>query len=159
MPLYFAYGSNMDVDAMAARCPKARLLGRARLLRHRFELMADGFATLVRGPAATAQGALWELTFADIAALDRYEATAKGAYVKIFQPVLREGAGPARALVYIGRPGAVLGKAPPDYMAKIIAGARAIGLPDEYILTLRKLAGENPEPQTKFRAIKNPRLF
>ena len=50
MPLYFAYGSNMDAAAMQARCPKSRALGPARLARHRFGLMADGYATIVRAP-------------------------------------------------------------------------------------------------------------
>ncbi|HEY6732614.1 MAG TPA: gamma-glutamylcyclotransferase, partial [Roseiarcus sp.] len=27
MPLYFAYGSNMDVAAMARRCPRSKALG------------------------------------------------------------------------------------------------------------------------------------
>ena len=31
MPLYFAYGSNMDVEGMTRRCPRAKPLGRARL--------------------------------------------------------------------------------------------------------------------------------
>ena len=35
MPLYFAYGSNMDVAAMAQRCPRSKLLGVARLPRHK----------------------------------------------------------------------------------------------------------------------------
>ena len=92
MPLTFAYGSNMDADAMTRRCPSARLLGRAYLPRHRFDLLPDGYATVVRDPAATAFGVLWELSFGDFAALDRYEAVAQGAYRKISQPVLREGA-------------------------------------------------------------------
>ena len=50
MPLYFAYGSNMDEAAMRARCPKSRAVGLARLARHRFALMADGYATVVRDP-------------------------------------------------------------------------------------------------------------
>ncbi len=33
MPLYFAYGANMDVAAMAKRCPSSKPLGLARLPR------------------------------------------------------------------------------------------------------------------------------
>ncbi len=158
MPLTFAYGSNMDAQAMAARCPGAKLLGRARLPRHRVDLMPDGFATLVRDAGANAQGALWEVSFGDLAALDRYEGVAKGAYVKLSQPVLREKGAPVRALVYVGMPQASLGRAPADYMARIIAAARALGLPVDYVEGLRRLAGESPEPASRFRAIKNPQF-
>ena len=159
MPLTFAYGSNMDAKAMASRCPQAKMLGRARLPRHRVALMPDGFATLVRDAGAMAHGVLWELSFGDLAALDRYEGAAQGAYVKISQPVLREGFAPVRALIYVGRPGLSLGRAPEDYMARIVAAARELGLPGEYVDFLRRLAGENPEPAPRFRAIKNPNVL
>ncbi len=157
MPLNFAYGSNLDAAAMARRCPGARLLGRAWLARHRFALMPDGFATVVRDPAASVAGVLWELSFRDLAALDRYEDVAQGAYAKVSQPVLREGAAPVRALVYIGAPSKSCGRAPADYMAKIVAAARVNGLSAEYVDFLRRAAGEDvPEAPKKFRAIKNP---
>jgi hypothetical protein len=156
MPLTFAYGSNMDAGAMTRRCPGARLVGRAALPRHRFALLPDGFATIVRDPGATAFGVLWELSFGDLAALDRYEGVAQGAYRKISQPVLRDGAAPVRALVYVGAPGKSLGRAPLDYMGKIIEAARANGLSDDYVDFLRRLGGEEfAEPEKKFRAIKN----
>jgi hypothetical protein len=156
MPLTFAYGSNMDADAMARRCPGAQMRGRACLARHRFALMPDGFATVVRDPSASAFGVLWELSFGDLAALDRYEGVAKGAYRKIIQPVLREGASPVRALVYFGAPGKSLGRAPADYMSAIVAAARACGLSADYVDFLRRVGGEDvPEAPKKFRAIKN----
>jgi hypothetical protein len=144
MPLTFAYGSNMDSGAMARRCPGARLLGRAYLPRHRFALLPEAF------------GVLWKLSFGDLAALDRYEGVAQGAYRKIIQPVLREGASPLRALVYVGTPGKSLGRAPADYMSQIVAAARAQGLSGDYVDFLRRVAGEDvPEAPKKFRAIKN----
>lgn len=156
MPLTFAYGSNMDAAAMARRCPGARLLGRAYLPRHRFALLPEGFATVVRDPAATAFGVVWELSFGELASLDRYEEVAKGAYRKIIQPVLREGASPVRALVYVGATGKGLGRAPADYMGKIVAAAREQGLSGDYVDFLRRVAGEDvPEAPKKFRAIKN----
>ena len=156
MPLTFAYGSNMEAAAMTRRCPGARLLGRAYLPRHRFDLLPEGFATVVRDPAATAFGVVWELSFGDLASLDRYEEVAKGAYRKIIQPVLREGASPVRALVYVGATGKGLGRAPADYMARIVAAAREQGLSGDYVDFLRRVAGEVvPEAPKKFRAIKN----
>ncbi len=157
MPLHFAYGSNMDAAAMARRCVRARGLGRAFLPRHRFALTPDGFATIVRDPAAHVAGVLWEVGFGDLAALDRYEGVGQGAYIKISTPVLREGAAPVRALVYVGVPEKSAGRAPADYMEKIVAAARVQGLAADYVDVLRRVGGENvPEAPKKFRAIKIP---
>lgn len=160
MPLVFAYGSNMDAEAMAARCPRGKIIGRGRLQGHRFALMPDGYATVVPDRAAAAHGLLWDIGFGELATLDRYESVSTGAYAKIVQPVLREGAAPARALVYVGRPGKALGRAPDDYMARIILAATEAGLPREHVDFLRRIAGEAVEPATKkFRAIKNPNFL
>jgi hypothetical protein len=40
VPLYFAYGSNMDRAAMARRCPASRVIGLGRLNRHRRAMAA-----------------------------------------------------------------------------------------------------------------------
>ncbi|WP_294532437.1 gamma-glutamylcyclotransferase family protein [uncultured Rhodoblastus sp.] len=156
MPLTFAYGSNMDAKAMELRCPGAKMRGRARLPRHRVALLPDGFATLVRDAGSTAHGVLWELSFGNLAALDRYEGDG---YVKVSQPVLREGLPPMRALIYIGRPAGGSHRAPEDYMARIVAVAREVGLPIGHIDFLRRLAGENLEPCSRFRAIRNPKAL
>ena len=134
MPLSFAYGSNMDVAAMRARCPGSRPLGVARLPRHRFVIMREGYASVVRDPRGTVWGLLWDLALADVPALDRYEGVASGLYVKAQQPVLT-GAGAKRALVYLGRGG--LGGTPrPGYLEGVVAAARAAGLPENYIRSL-----------------------
>lgn len=156
MPLTFAYGSNMCAADMAARCPQAKILGPARLPKFRFALLPDGFATLVRDPAALTHGVLWDLSFAALAALDRYEGDG---YEKVLLPVIRAG-GAVRALVYLVRPGANPGRAPPDYMEKIAAAAAAHALPREHIEFLRALGGLAPATAPpKFRAIKNEKLL
>ena len=76
MPLYFAYGANMDAGAMAARCPRSTLIGQGRLNRHRFIIMREGYASVVRDPTSTVWGVLWDLALADVPALDRYEGVA-----------------------------------------------------------------------------------
>ncbi|MCW2273852.1 gamma-glutamylcyclotransferase [Rhodoblastus acidophilus] len=161
MPLTFAYGSNMCVADMAARCPHAKMLGMARLPKFRFALLPDGFATLVRDPAALTYGVLWELSFGALAALDRYEGVAQGAYEKLILPVIRDKGGAVRALVYLGRPEASLGRAPADYMEKIIASAVAHGFPREHVEFLRACGGISApaEPPPKFRAIKNESML
>lgn len=139
MPLYFAYGSNMDVAAMASRAPKSRPLGAARLPRSRFIIMEGGYASFVRDPARTVHGVLWDLALSDVRLLDRYEDIANGLYRKIQQPVLRAAGGSARALIYVG--GSPLrGEPHAGYMESVIASARAWGLPEAYLRELAALA-------------------
>ncbi len=139
MPLYFSYGSNMDVEAMAARAPKSRPLGVARLPRSRFIIMDGGYASVIPDPQRNVFGVLWDLALADVRLLDRYEDIASGLYRKVIQPVLRDGGGSARALVYIGASSA-RGEPHSGYMESVIAAARAWDLPDAYVRELSAFA-------------------
>ncbi|KQT50483.1 gamma-glutamyl cyclotransferase [Methylobacterium sp. Leaf456] len=130
MPLYFAYGANMDAAAMALRCPASRLIGRGRLPRHRFVIMREGWASVVRAPAATVWGVLWELALSDVPALDRYEGVAGGLYVKAHQPVVTDK-GIKRALIYLGR-SPPPGVPRPGYLEAVLAAAEAAQLPGAY---------------------------
>ncbi len=138
MPLYFAYGSNMDRAAMAERCPQSRPLGVARLARHRIVIAREGYASVVRDPRRSVWGFLWDLALADMPALDRYESVASRLYVKMNQPVITDH-GPRRALVYVART-AGLGWPRPGYLESVVAAAAAAGLPDPYLAELRALA-------------------
>jgi gamma-glutamylcyclotransferase (GGCT)/AIG2-like uncharacterized protein YtfP len=137
MPLYFAYGSNMSVDAMAHRCPRSKAIGPARLERHRLAVMREGWLTAVRDPRSAVHGVLWELALSDAPALDRYEGLAQGLYAKVAQPVVAPG-GAKRALVYFGA-NAGPGTPRADYMADIVAAARAWPLPAEGIAALEAI--------------------
>lgn len=143
MTLYFAYGANMDIDAMKRRAPTAKPLGRARLPRHRFVITQDGYASVVRDPRFAVHGVLWDVGLADIRSLDKFEGVDKGLYVKINQPVVIEGfgAGAKRALVYVGqgKPG---GAPRPGYLEDVLAAARAAGLPAAYLKEIEVLAGK-----------------
>jgi len=147
MPLYFAYAANMDRAAMAVRCPKSRPLGRARLARHRFIVMAAGFASVVTDPRASVHGVLWDLALADVAALDRYEDVGRGLYRKTLLPVLREPLGSARALVYVGV-AAQEGAAKPGYLENVIAAARDWRFPPAYLTYLDALLADRKRDPT-----------
>lgn len=134
MPLYFAYGSNMDRAAMAARCPASKPLGPARLARHRVVVLPEGYASVVRDPRRTTWGLLWDLALSDVRALDRYEEVTGGLYAKLTQPVLTD-CGPKRALVYVGR-GAGGGTPRPGYVEAVVAAAADAGLPADYVREL-----------------------
>jgi gamma-glutamylcyclotransferase (GGCT)/AIG2-like uncharacterized protein YtfP len=136
MPLYFAYGLNLDRAAMARRCPRSRALGPARLARHRFFITADGYASVRRDPRGTVHGLLWELALGDIPALDRFESLSTGLYQKIVQPVLT-ATGPRQALVYVGRSGQP-GAPRPRYLEEVLAAARTLVLPPAYLAELEQ---------------------
>ncbi|MCJ2013441.1 gamma-glutamylcyclotransferase family protein [Methylobacterium sp. J-076] len=131
MPLYFAYGANMDAAAMARRCPVSRLIGLGHLPHHRFIVMREGYASVVRDPSRTVHGVLWELALDDIPALDRYEGVAGGLYAKATLPV-HTGEGVRRALIYLGRSTAP-GRPRPGYLEAVLAAAAAAPLPAPYI--------------------------
>jgi hypothetical protein len=130
MPLYFAYGSNMDLAAMTARCPASRPVGVARLVRHRFFVTADGYASVTRDPRRAVWGLLWDLALGDMPALDRWESLSTGLYAKTIQPVLGPQ-GPRRALIYVAR-AARPGQPEAGYMEGVAAAAEAAGLPEAY---------------------------
>jgi gamma-glutamylcyclotransferase (GGCT)/AIG2-like uncharacterized protein YtfP len=138
LPLYFAYGSNMNVEAMARRCPRSKALGLARLERRRLAVMREGWLTAVRDPSSAVHGVLWDLALSDVAALDRYEGVPQGLYAKFTQAVIAERA-PRRAIVYFGA-NAGPGAAPPDYIAEVLAAARAWPLPEEGVEALERIA-------------------
>ncbi|MEQ8345162.1 MAG: gamma-glutamylcyclotransferase family protein [Sneathiellaceae bacterium] len=139
--LYFAYGMNMDLAAMAERCPAARLICPARLDGHRFGLNRRGVSTVIPGAGAVVHGLLWTLTGPCEAALDGFEGIAAGHYVKRDRPVLAVlpgGERPRRALVYIAsdaHPG------PPrqPYFDRVRAAARSHGFPEDYLAELDAL--------------------
>jgi hypothetical protein len=151
MPLYFAYGSNMDRAAMAQRCPASKPVGLGRLMRHRFTIFEGGYASVVRDPQRMVWGVLWDLALADMPALDRYESLSTGLYTKIVQPIRTER-GPRQAIVYVGR-SAKPGAPKPGYMEGVVAAAEHAGLPPEYI---RGLKGWLPTTLSSAEPIQRP---
>ena len=145
MPLYFAYGSNMDLAAMRARCPASKAVGPARLVRHCFFVNTDGYASVMRDPRRQVWGLLWDLTLADVPALDRYESLSTGLYTKTVQSVLTEQ-GPRRALIYVAR-STTPGVPRPDYIEGVLAAAAEAGLPEEYRRELEVWSPDRPPQQ------------
>ena len=131
MPIYFAYGANMDVAAMARRCPASKPLGPARLMGHLFFITRDGYASVRRSPGAVVHGLLWDLALADVAALDRYEEVAGGLYAKIQRPVIKPS-GSVRALLYVAC-SLEEGVPRPGYLEAVIAAATSLACPATYL--------------------------
>lgn len=75
--LYFAYGSNINLDQMAQRCPNAEPLGAVVLngyeLQFRGNSRGAGVATIAPKRGAKVYGLLWNITEKCEASLDIYE--------------------------------------------------------------------------------------
>ena len=137
MSLYFAYGSNMVRAQMAARCPRARLIGPASLPDHRFAIIRSGHGTILRKRGDLLWGVLWRLGRGDEAALDRYEEIARGLYRR-GRCVVQRGGRAVPALVYVAAATA-RGTARPAYLDAIVAAARRFGFPAGYVAALAAL--------------------
>ncbi len=141
MPLYFAYGANMDVASMAQRCPSSKPIGLARLPRHRWIISTDGYANVVQDPRREVHGMLWELALSDVPTLDRFEDVPR-LYRKINQTVISTK-GIRRALVYVGRAHET-GRPRQGYLDDVIRAADSAGLPVTYINEMRKFGEQRP---------------
>ncbi len=71
--LYFAYGSNINLDQMARRCPNASVVAPVALENYQLLFRRGGFATIEPKEGAVVQGLMWHLTPECVKSLDRYE--------------------------------------------------------------------------------------
>jgi len=127
---YFAYGSNLCVKQMAARCPDATDPRPAVLDDHDWLINERGVATVEPFAGNQVHGVLWQVSDRDLATLD----SAEGVPVRYRRDRLtvHTDVGPSPAWVYIDRrvtPG------PPreGYLPRIIDGATYHGLPQSWI--------------------------
>jgi len=127
--LYFAYGSNLNREQMAFRCPGSKPVGTAKLLDYQLEFWKH--AQVVRTPGSEVCGALYEITRADERELDRYESykpsnLAAGHYQKITIPVITPK-GPVEAMLYVMNPRSSL-RPSGKYYDVIVQGYKDWGL-------------------------------
>ena len=71
--LYFAYGSNINVEQMGYRCPNACVVGPVSLENYELLFRRGGFATIMPRKGGKVHGLLWSLTPECERSLDRYE--------------------------------------------------------------------------------------
>lgn len=71
--LYFAYGSNINLEQMAERCPDATPVGPVTLEGYELQFRGGGFATIAPCEGSQVQGLLWKLTPRCECRLDIYE--------------------------------------------------------------------------------------
>lgn len=69
--LYIAYGSNINLEQMAFRCPHSKVVGTSEI--KGYELEFRGVATIVPKKGATVPVLIWELDARDLPTLNKYE--------------------------------------------------------------------------------------
>ncbi|KAI5781858.1 hypothetical protein EDC01DRAFT_232158 [Geopyxis carbonaria] len=84
--IYFAYGSNLSLSQMAARCPESKYLGLGRLENYRWQINQRGYANVVPAPGRYVDGLCYLLSPADEESLDVSEGVPT-AYEKIYHDV------------------------------------------------------------------------
>jgi hypothetical protein len=162
--LYFAFGSNLDPDQIAERCPHHRVVGLAALRDHRlgFPLFSNswggGVASVQLHHGDAVWGIVYDLTDDDLEALDGFEGfRASGnqhnvhdrttVTVDLERP--DDGSIPRRVRceTYIARPS---NPSPPSrrYLDTIVKGARHHRLPEEYIAAISVLPVKTEESET-----------
>jgi len=131
---YLAYGSNLSIDQMEARCPGAKIEGLATLEDHRlvFRGSATGaHLTVEPCPGASVPCGVWSLTPADEAALDRYEGVPSYYRKEMRRVEVRSEAVDrefiADALVYVMQDGRPLGLPTQEYLQTVGAGYMDFG--------------------------------
>jgi gamma-glutamylcyclotransferase (GGCT)/AIG2-like uncharacterized protein YtfP len=133
---YFAYGANLDPVHMAEQCPGARRLGPAILPGHAFGIAAGGFGTVRPERDGSVHGVLWQLTLADVAALDQFEGVEANFYRKDRARVTTGAGETVEAMIY--RPSDDAPGIPaPGYLERIIEVGELLGFPADYVAGLR----------------------
>lgn len=141
MTLYAAYGSNLDPTQMRLRCPSSPLrdcgwLPGWRLTFGGEELGWDGpLPTVVEDPDSQVYVALYEVSDADEASLDRWESADTGLFAKLHVRV-QTLEGDSAAFVYVLD--AFEGGLPSARTRDLVAdAAQAAGAPPDYVDALR----------------------
>ncbi len=146
LPVYFAYGSNLDPDVMRARCPAYRLLCRAILHDHvlvfrgRDREWGGAVATAEHAPGSMVHGVVYELTPEDFVSLDRVQTYlgpqhAANLYDRVRRTVVLELNEPLEVETYLMRPRPT-GLPSRRYRWTLLTGMRRHSLPAPVIAAL-----------------------
>jgi gamma-glutamylcyclotransferase len=80
--VYFAYGSNMQLEQMTRRCPDSRYLGRGILHNYKWQINERGVANIYLSEGNWVEGLCFLLSPDDEEVLDVYEGVSSSIYLK-----------------------------------------------------------------------------
>ena len=101
--IYAAYGSNLDLKAMAKRCPDAKQLSKGILSDYKLVFGAKGFLDVVPSHGDRVQVGVYAVSTDDLKILDEYEEY-PDLYDRIPLTIHTEKLGDLEALVYVMQP-------------------------------------------------------
>lgn len=121
--LYIAYGSNLNLEQMASRCPSARIYAKGIL--NNWELVYRGsrtnsHATIIRKPGASIPVLVWDIQPADEYRLDIYEGYPRYYFKKNIMVTI--GDAKRKAMVYIMNEKQLPGRPSAQYVKTILRG-------------------------------------
>lgn len=139
---YIAYGSNLNLEQMAFRCPTAKVLGSAILSGYQllFRGGNNAVATIEKSKGGIVPVLVWELEPSDELALDRYEGF-PSLYRKEKVKVLIDGK-MQEVMVYIMNGGRPLGTPSRYYYNTILAGYETAGFDISILDNAVKISAE-----------------
>lgn len=122
--VYIAYGSNLNREQMAQRCPGARIIGKSSLEGWRLAFMGrpgNAHATILKETGSMTPVLVWAISAEHEAALDIYEGVRGGYYRKEYMTITARSKTYKNALVYIMTPNPY-NLPSPQYVGGIIQG-------------------------------------
>lgn len=126
--IYMAYGSNLNQDQMAIRCPGAAIVGKSELKDYELLFRGDrrhAVATIEPKEGSSVPVLLWEIDRGNERALDHYEGYPR-LYGKHWMEV-ETGGKRTPAMVYLMNPGLEFGIPSDDYADTIWEGYEMAG--------------------------------
>ena len=137
---YIAYGSNLNIRQMRMRCPGARIMGTSEI--EGYELLFKGsqtgaYLTIEEKEGGKVPVAVWSVTEADEAALDRYEGFPAFYYKKeLTLPIKGIRSGKVRnrkCFVYIMHEDRKIGVPSLAYVKTCLEGYISFGFDEHYL--------------------------
>lgn len=154
--LYFAYGSNMNRNQMAFRCPDAEPIQTVRLEGYRLEFCANGggngVATVLPDPDSHVDGVLWRISDRDENHLNHYEGYPY-LYGKEILTVTDQNGNRLKVMAYtMNRPYRDSPALPSrTYLEGILNGCRQNGIPTRPILeTVQRIQNQLPHEEKAY---------
>lgn len=128
--LYIAYGSNINLEQMAYRCPHSRVVGMSEI--KGYELEFRSVATIVPKENASVPVLIWELDERDLPVLNKYEGF-PSFYRQETMPFELNGKS-YKGMAYLMNRGTISPPSP-QYYNTILQGYQENGLDESYLET------------------------
>lgn len=148
---YFAYGSNLSRDRKSSRTGPIREARRCRLMDFRLTFNKKGrngqvYANVESAPGQEVWGVLYRCDEQAMKKMDEHEGVSSGDYRRETVKVIADDGKVYAALAYVALKTCPEGFPSPDYLQKIVRGAKEHCLPDAYVSKIELQARQADRP-------------